>query len=167
LDPISPIFQMAGLHNTLRRLVVDGRPVVTGLHAIGDSVCTTNPTFGRGVSLAPESAADLVDTVESHADDRTAQALSLDGLVADHIVPFYEDQAVVDYARLMNLRHTIFDDPAPAPPPLDSERVSYAQLRAAAPYDPFRGFWRVTGTICRARRGLYGARSGGPHSRGP
>jgi type II secretory pathway pseudopilin PulG len=38
---------MAGLHNTLRRLVVDGTPVATGLHAIGDSVCTTNPTLGR------------------------------------------------------------------------------------------------------------------------
>ena len=52
MDPISPVFPMAGLHNTLRRLIVDGAPVVTGLHAIGDSVCTTNPTFGRGLSLA-------------------------------------------------------------------------------------------------------------------
>jgi hypothetical protein len=89
--------------------------------------------------------------VESHADDWTAQALTLDGLVADHIAPYYEDQAVVDYARLMMLRHTIFDDPAPTPSPLDSNRVSYAQLRAAAAFDPcaFRGFWRVMGTICQ------------------
>jgi hypothetical protein len=39
---------MAGLHNTMRRLVAGGAPVVTGLHAVGDSVCTTNPTQGRG-----------------------------------------------------------------------------------------------------------------------
>ena len=52
LDPISDVFPMAGLHNTLRRLVADGARVVTGLHAIGDSVCTTNPTLGRGLSLA-------------------------------------------------------------------------------------------------------------------
>jgi 2-polyprenyl-6-methoxyphenol hydroxylase-like FAD-dependent oxidoreductase len=150
LDPISPIFQMAGLHNTLRRLVVDGRPVVTGLHAIGDSVCTTNPTFGRGVSLALANAADLVDSVQSHPDDWTLQALALDQLVAEHIVPFYEDQANVDYARLMRLRHTILGDPAPTPPPLDPERVNYAQLRAAAAFDPcaFRGFWKVMGTVC-------------------
>jgi hypothetical protein len=32
LDPISDVFPMAGLHNTLRRLVADGSPVVTGLH---------------------------------------------------------------------------------------------------------------------------------------
>jgi 2-polyprenyl-6-methoxyphenol hydroxylase-like FAD-dependent oxidoreductase len=60
LEPITPVFPMAGLHNTLRRLVVDGMPVVTGLHTIGDAVCTTNPTLGRGLSLALSGALDLV-----------------------------------------------------------------------------------------------------------
>ena len=69
LDPISPVFQMTGPRNTLRRLVVDGVPVVTGLHAVGDSVCTTNPTFGRGLSLAMWGAADLTDVIDKHADD--------------------------------------------------------------------------------------------------
>ena len=64
LDPISDVFPMAGLHNTMRRLVVGGAPVATGLHAIGDSVCTTNPTLGRGLSLALSGAADLLDTIE-------------------------------------------------------------------------------------------------------
>ena len=36
IDPITGVFPMAGLHNTLRRLVADGTPVATGLHAIGD-----------------------------------------------------------------------------------------------------------------------------------
>jgi hypothetical protein len=149
LDPITPIFQMAGLHNTMRRLVVDGDPVVTGLHAIGDSVCTTNPSFGRGLSLALSGAADLLDVVERHADDCTAQARVLDGLVADHVVPFYEDQAMVDYARLLMLRHTILNDPAPEPPPVHSGRVSFAQLRSAGLFDPiaFRGLSRVMGTV--------------------
>src|SRR4029453_11255743 len=52
LGPISGVFVMGGVHNTLRRLVVGGTPVVTGLLAIGDSVCTTNPTLGRGLTLA-------------------------------------------------------------------------------------------------------------------
>ena len=47
---------MPGLHNTLRRLVAGGAPVITGLHAVGDSVCTTNPTLGRGLSLALSGA---------------------------------------------------------------------------------------------------------------
>jgi 2-polyprenyl-6-methoxyphenol hydroxylase-like FAD-dependent oxidoreductase len=151
LDPISPVFPMAGLHNTLRRLVVRAAPVVTALHAIGDSVCTTNPTLGRGLSLALWGAADLVDTLNDHAEDWTAQALALDGLVADHVVPFYEDQAAIDYARLAMLRHTIFDAPAPEPPPAISNRVTYSQLRTAAQFDPtaLRALWTIQGMLRR------------------
>jgi 2-polyprenyl-6-methoxyphenol hydroxylase-like FAD-dependent oxidoreductase len=83
LDPISHVFPMAGLHNTLRRLVVKGAPVVSGLHAIGDSVCTTNPTLGRGLNLALAGAAGLVDSIDQHGEDWTSQALALDELIAD------------------------------------------------------------------------------------
>src|SRR6202034_22041 len=55
LDPISDIYPMGGLNNSMRRLAVDGVPVVSGLAAVGDSVCTTNPTFGRGLALALQS----------------------------------------------------------------------------------------------------------------
>jgi hypothetical protein len=69
MDPITDVFPMGGLHNTLRRLVVDGRPVATGLHAVGDSVCTTNPTLGRGLALALTGAADLADTLAGSGGD--------------------------------------------------------------------------------------------------
>jgi 2-polyprenyl-6-methoxyphenol hydroxylase-like FAD-dependent oxidoreductase len=151
LDPITPVFPMAGLHNTLRRLVVDGAPVATGLHALGDSVCTTNPTLGRGLSMALAGAADLVEVLDNYGDDATAQALALDELVADHILPFYEEQAVIDEARLAVLRHTVFGAPAPARVAMDAERVTYAQLRVAAQFDPtaFRAFWRIMGMLSR------------------
>jgi hypothetical protein len=148
---------MAGLHNTLRRLVADGAPAVTGLHAIGDSVCTTNPTLGRGLSLALTGAADLLDVLRHNGDDRTAQALALDGLVAGHVAPFYEDQAAIDAERLAALRRAIFGAPAPAPAPApDADaaragpgRVTFAQLRTAARSDPvaFRAFWKIMGMI--------------------
>ena len=83
MDPITGVFPMAGLHNTLRRLVVDGTPVATGLHAIGNSVCTTNPTLGRGLALALSGAADLADAIGEHAADPAAQALALDCLAGD------------------------------------------------------------------------------------
>jgi 2-polyprenyl-6-methoxyphenol hydroxylase-like FAD-dependent oxidoreductase len=151
LDPITPVFPMAAVHNTLRRLVVDGAPVVTGLHALGDTVCTTNPTLGRGLSLALCGAVDLVDTLERHGDDWPALALALDQLVAAHVVPFYEDQVAIDAARLATLRQTIFDTPAPSPPSASAHRVSYAQLRTAARVDPtaFRAFWQIMGMLRR------------------
>jgi hypothetical protein len=150
LDPITGIFPMAGLHNTLGRLVVDGIPVATGLHAIGDSVCTTIPTLGRGLALALWGAADLADVTASHEADWTAQALMLDKLVGDHVVPYYEDQAAIDAARLERLRHRVFGQPSPEPPAAGQDRVTYAELREAATVDPsaYRALWKVNGMMC-------------------
>src|SRR5690348_14949 len=148
MDPITDVFPMGGLHNTLRRLVVDGTPVATGVVAIGDSVCTTNPTLGRGLALALTGAADLTDTLGAHGGDPAAQALAMDRLVAAHVAPFYQDQATIDAARLAMMRHTIFGEPAP-PPPAVADRVSYPQLRVAGCYDPvaFRAFWTINGMV--------------------
>src|ERR1700751_1627110 len=149
MDPITDVFPMAGLHNTLRRLVVDGMPVATGLHAIGDSVCTTNPTLGRGLALALTGAADLADTIGDRAADPAVQAIALDRLARAHVVPFYQDQAAIDAARLAMMRHPIFGEP---PPPSSGApgRVTYSQLRVAASYDPtaFRAFWKINGMLC-------------------
>jgi hypothetical protein len=151
MDPITDVFPMGGLHNTLRRLVVNGTPVATGVVAIGDSVCTTNPTLGRGLALALTGAADLADSVALHGDDPAALALALDRLVVDHVAPFYQDQAAIDAARLAMMRHTIFGDPPPQPPAAPGDgRVSYPQLRVAGCYDPvaFRAFWKINGMVC-------------------
>jgi hypothetical protein len=112
-------------------------------------VCTTNPTLGRGLALALSGAADLVDTIGRHAEDPAAQALALDRLVGEHVLPFYQDQAAVDAARLAVMRHTIFGAPKPELPETPG-RVSYPQLRVAASYDPaaFRAFWKINGMVC-------------------
>lgn len=151
LEPITDIYPMGAVHNTLRRLVVDGTPVAIGLAAVGDAVCTTNPTLGRGLTFTLSGAVDLLETLHDFGSDLTAQALALDARVVDHIVPFYEDQAAIDATRLAMLRHTIFGEPAPVSPSLSADRVTYAQLRTAALYDPaaFRAFWRIMGMIRR------------------
>jgi 2-polyprenyl-6-methoxyphenol hydroxylase-like FAD-dependent oxidoreductase len=149
LDPTTGIFAMGGLRNTLRRLVTGGVPVVTGLHAIGDATCTTNPTLARGLALAMTGAADLVRVLGEHGSDPVAQALALDELVTAHVEPFYAEQASVDGARLAQLRHNALGDPVPESPPAEADRVSYDQVRAAGPFDPvvFRAFWKVMGMI--------------------
>jgi 2-polyprenyl-6-methoxyphenol hydroxylase-like FAD-dependent oxidoreductase len=151
LDPISSVFSMSGPRNALRRLVVDGQPVVTGLHAVGDSVCTTNPTFGRGLSLAMWGAADLVEILDTHADDRCEQSLALDDRIGEHVVPYYEEQAAVDSTRLAALRHAVLGESPPTPLPLDAERITFTQLRAAAWFEPvaFRAFWKLMFMLCQ------------------
>ena len=65
------------------------------------------------------------------------------------MVPFYDDQAVIDGARLAMMRHIIFGAPAPRPSRTPG-RVTYSQLRVAASRDPtaFRAFWKINGMVC-------------------
>jgi 2-polyprenyl-6-methoxyphenol hydroxylase-like FAD-dependent oxidoreductase len=151
LEPISPIHQMVAPHNTLRRLVADGMPVATGLLPIGDSICTTNPTFGRGLSLAAWTAADLVDVLDDHGGDPLKTALAFDERIAQHVVPYYHDQAQVDSARLAMLRHAVSGAPAPILTEMANPAVSFPELRAASLVDPvaYRAFWAVMGMLRR------------------
>jgi 2-polyprenyl-6-methoxyphenol hydroxylase-like FAD-dependent oxidoreductase len=148
LEPSSGVYAMGGLQNTLRRLVVDGSPVATGVYAVGDSVCTTNPTLGRGLTLALQNAADLVGVL-AETGDPTAAALELDHRVGQHIEPLFRDQAETDAARLTELRHAVFGDPLPVLAAHAAERLDFARLRAAAQVDPIalRRFFRLFGML--------------------
>jgi hypothetical protein len=102
------------------------------------------------MTLALATAADLSDVLAKE-DDPLQRALVHDGLVAEHVVPYYDDQVVIDGSRLAALRHQVFDAPAPDPPPDDPSRVAYWQLRSAARFDPtsFRAFWEVQAMVRR------------------
>jgi 2-polyprenyl-6-methoxyphenol hydroxylase-like FAD-dependent oxidoreductase len=151
LDPITDMFPMGAVNNTMRRFVVGCAPVATGVVGIGDSVCTTNPTLGRGLTLALTGVADLLVTVDRYGDDRRTLAIALDELVAEHILPYYEDQAAIDAARLAILKHRIFGAPLPPASDAVSDRITFEQLRTAALFDPtiFRAFWKVMGMLSR------------------
>jgi len=148
LEPTSGIYPMGGLANSLRRLVVSGAPVALGLTAVGDSVCTTNPTFGRGLSLAMLGAVDLGQVVGKHGEDLPRLAAEVDRLVTQNIEPFYDDQATNDKVRLAEMRRVVVD-PALAARADDPERVTFAELRAAAAHDAhvLRAFWQVFGML--------------------
>jgi hypothetical protein len=65
LQPISRVFPIAGLDNTMRGLVVSGTPLAVGLRAMGDSMCTTTATVGGGLSLPLSGTVDLLDTISA------------------------------------------------------------------------------------------------------
>jgi flavin-dependent dehydrogenase len=139
---------MSGLHNTMRRLVVDGAAVAHGLYAVGDSVCTTNPTLGRGLTLALLNAIDLADVL-GEARDPAATSGELHRRYQQNVEPFYRHQVSSDEVRLAALRHTVFGAPPPIPAPRQSDRVDLAELRIAAMVDPvvFRAFFRLLGML--------------------
>ena len=73
-EPITGVLAMAGVLDRIHRYVVDGRPVVTGLAAVGDAWACTNPSAGRGLSVGILHAQVLRQVVAAHLDDPAAFA---------------------------------------------------------------------------------------------
>ena len=48
---------MSGIVDRRRRAVVDGTPVATGILPVGDALCCTNPSLGRGITMGLMHAA--------------------------------------------------------------------------------------------------------------
>ncbi|KRE30066.1 FAD-dependent oxidoreductase [Mycobacterium sp. Soil538] len=99
--PITPVLPGGRLHNSYRPQVDDdGRPMVPGLLAVGDSVCTTTPLAGRGVTLAFRQAQALVDRLDRRPGDPVAVAVEFDRWCRDHIRPWFLDHVHCDGDRL-------------------------------------------------------------------
>ncbi|HET9444302.1 MAG TPA: FAD-dependent oxidoreductase, partial [Acidimicrobiales bacterium] len=88
-QPISDVEVMGGLVNRRRRFSVDGRPVATGVYAVGDSSICTNPLYGRGCSLAMAHAVLLADTLAAAGDDPEEAALAFADATRTVIEPWY------------------------------------------------------------------------------
>jgi 2-polyprenyl-6-methoxyphenol hydroxylase-like FAD-dependent oxidoreductase len=88
--PMTDVHAMGGLINRLRRFVDGGgRPLVAGLHAVGDAHTTTNPVYGRGCALAMVQAVLLSDAFAAHPADPVARARDYEAASAREIEPWY------------------------------------------------------------------------------
>lgn len=102
-QPLSDVAVMANLEDRIRRFVVDGQPVATGLAAVGDSWACTNPSVGRGASLAFIHAVALRDHLRSglpSVGDPVDWSLAWDRRTADTVEPYYRETVVADRHRL-------------------------------------------------------------------
>ena len=88
-EPITDVHVMAGLRNRYRHFVVDGRPIITGMVAIGDASVCTNPLYGRGCSLSMVHAFAFADVLGAHGDDAAAVAVALDAATKDNLEPWF------------------------------------------------------------------------------
>ena len=99
-SPISPVLPGGQLYNSYRGQVEAGRPVLPGLIAVGDAVCTTTPLAGRGVALAFQQARFLVQAVSAHLGDIDAAAVAFDAWCTRQIRPWFEDHVRCDDDRM-------------------------------------------------------------------
>jgi 2-polyprenyl-6-methoxyphenol hydroxylase-like FAD-dependent oxidoreductase len=141
-EPASEVKTMSGIDDRWRDLVVDGRPLVTGLVAVGDSVVATNPAFGRGSSLAWVTGKALVDVVAEHAGDPVALATAHHAETTRLVRGWYEQTAGMDANRLVIMR-ALLDGQSLPEPDVDDPSVSFPiGLQLASTVDPevYRAF---------------------------
>ena len=103
LEPITDVLPASGIVNRLRELVVDGAPVATGIIAVGDSWACTNPSAGRGLTLALLHAAITAETVGEHLGDPLALALAHHRKTSERLLPWYRNSAQIDQVRLAQI----------------------------------------------------------------
>jgi 2-polyprenyl-6-methoxyphenol hydroxylase-like FAD-dependent oxidoreductase len=142
--PITDVLAIAGVLDRYRRFVVDGRPVVTGFAAVGDSWACTNPSAGRGLSVGLIHAQLLRNVARAYLDDPAALARVWDEHTEQFVAPYYCNQIAADRARIAEmdaLRNGL------EPPTTES---TMSRFRTAAGYDAdvFRGL--VETVLCLA-----------------
>ena len=102
--PINDVATMAGNRNIRRHFVVDGRPVALGVLPVGDALCTTNPAYGWGASMALTYAFAAVDAVTAHPGDLESMALAYEAAVGPEADGVYRESAAADRYRIYRWR---------------------------------------------------------------
>jgi 2-polyprenyl-6-methoxyphenol hydroxylase-like FAD-dependent oxidoreductase len=146
-EPLTGIEAMGGVIDRYRRFVADGRPVATGIAAVGDSWACTNPSLGRGISLGLAHAALLRDVVRAELDDPLGFAEAWDEATERELAPWYRDTVAIDRARLAEIDAVRkgLDPPGPA----DFKDGLGAALFQVMPLDAdlFRAGLEITGCL--------------------
>jgi hypothetical protein len=84
------------LRNSYRgQLDEDGRVALPGLLHVGDAVCTTNPTAGRGIATSLLQVQRLVALLHEHADVVDATT-AFDAWCRERIRPWFDDHMAWD-----------------------------------------------------------------------
>jgi hypothetical protein len=153
-EPITGVMAMGGIVDRYRRLLYGAQPVATGVALAGDAWACTNPSLGRGMTLALMHARRLRDTARSHLDDPREFAEAWDAVTESEFAPWYTETVEEDRARLRQIE-ALREGRVPEPDS-DPSAAMRGALFATFLYDPdvFRAFigtraclWRI-GEAC-------------------
>lgn len=150
-DPVSGVLPMSGSVDRYRRFTVDGRPVATGVAAVGDASACTNPSNGRGMALGLMHVQRLRDVVRAHLDDPREFAEAWDAVTEAELTPWYRENVAEDRARVGEM-DALRRGLEPEPPRTRQATLAQAFF-SAVPHDAdvFRAF--VASRSCLTRVG--------------
>ncbi|GAA2472643.1 FAD-dependent oxidoreductase [Winogradskya humida] len=99
--PITRVLPGVHLRNTYRGQLDDrGRVALPGLIHLGDVVCTTNPTAGRGIATSLAQAQSLTGLLAEHPSDVLTATLAFDDYCTTSIKPWFDDHQTSDPAAV-------------------------------------------------------------------
>jgi len=110
-EPIRDIASMNGVTNRIRRFVVDGVPVATGLVALGDARQCTDPSLGRGMTMGLMHSEVLRDVLRHHEAGSTELAVAFDAATEAVIGPWYEATVQNGQLRLAEMGAAVRGEP--------------------------------------------------------
>ena len=117
-EPITDVLTMAGVLDRYRRFVVDGRPVATGVVAVGDAWACTNPSAGRGITVGLIHAQALRHVIGScGVGDPEGLVRAFDRVTEERVAPYYWNQIAADRRRLAEMDALRRGEEPPAPDP--------------------------------------------------
>jgi flavin-dependent dehydrogenase len=97
--PVTPVLPGGNLHNQYRaQTTADGRLVLPCLYFVGDAVCTTTPTFGRGMATSLLQARELLRLIDTGSDP-TSIGHDLDAWCERELQPWVADHVRLDEAQ--------------------------------------------------------------------
>ncbi|MFE4645281.1 NAD(P)/FAD-dependent oxidoreductase [Streptomyces sp. NPDC056730] len=116
-EPVTEVVPMAGLRNCLRSLT---EQAPAGYFVLGDALCTTDPAFGRGASVALHGAARLADAFAQAPDDLPGLAPEVTAQALSWVRPLFDDSVQADIARTRLWEAALSGAPVPAAPGVPS-----------------------------------------------
>jgi 2-polyprenyl-6-methoxyphenol hydroxylase-like FAD-dependent oxidoreductase len=143
---ISGMVSMAGIEDSRRRFVVEGRPVATGVVSVADAWAATNPVLGRGIAIGFHHACQLRDTIgDVGLDDPRGLVAAFDEVTQRDLGPWFDSTLWHDRRRLREVIAAAGGEPAPA----DLEWELYLRMLSTFQNDPALGL-RFLGTTLLA-----------------
>jgi 2-polyprenyl-6-methoxyphenol hydroxylase-like FAD-dependent oxidoreductase len=112
-EPITPVLPMGQLRNTHKEFIRDGRPVVSGVIAIGDARCHTNPRYAWGLSLALAQGFLLAELVAEHGRDADALTIAFDRAASRWTATVFRTATATDNERKLYWSGAPFDFTTP------------------------------------------------------
>jgi 2-polyprenyl-6-methoxyphenol hydroxylase-like FAD-dependent oxidoreductase len=158
--PITPVLPGGRLYNSYQSQLNHARRVaLDGLICAGDSVCTTNPAAGRGVTTSLLQARQLISLLAEHGRDLTACSLAFDRWCASHIKPWFDDHLYWDADLIRRWSGQDVDLTRPLPPDLiiAAAQADPEIAKAAGPYQAMLALPSSLDAVQARTRDIYAA----------